>query len=80
VEGVREGIKDVAMQKIQSIHTGRNIDFSSFLLSTFLYQERHVRYKPTLYRPGTKRNGKVERRKLRGDTFCAICRNFDEGN
>jgi hypothetical protein len=44
-----------------------------FLLSTFfhfsqkfLYQERHVRYKPTLYRPGTKRNGKSGKEKTPG--------------
>jgi len=50
-----------------------NVSPRSFLLSTFshfsqkfLYQERHVRYKPTLYRPGTKRNGKSGKEKTPG--------------
>ncbi len=32
----------------------------------FLYQERHVWYKPTLYRPGTQRNGKSGMEKTPG--------------
>jgi hypothetical protein len=36
----------------------------------FLYQERHVRYKPTLYRPGTKRNGKSGKEKLLVSAIC----------
>jgi hypothetical protein len=32
----------------------------------FLYEERHVRYKPTLYRPGTQRNGKSGKEKTLG--------------
>jgi hypothetical protein len=50
-----------------------NVSPRSFLLSTFfhfsqkfLYQERHVRYKPTLYRPDTKRNGKSGKEKTLG--------------
>ena len=43
----------------------KNVSPRSFLLSTFfhfsqkfLYQERHVRYKPTLYRPWYKEKWK----------------------
>jgi hypothetical protein len=68
-ERLKKNIRN--LEKVLQI--AENVSSRSFRLSTFfhfsqkfLYLERHVRYKRTLYHPGTKRNGKSGKEKTQG--------------